>query len=124
MKQLHEILGLTPDKLEKFMLDLYIEWCNRWSPNLRGFQNMLANTAISNFFNANIQRQTAKFLEVANTASQHLSTKAMFTMYMEYLEHGALNKRPMLDEIHRAKQTALQYSAPLKLTLISHLNIN
>lgn len=124
---LYEVLNMSKQAFDDMQLRLFMAWCERWSPNAKGFQIMCANTAISNFYSHHVAKQTDKFMKTVDAMNQSgvpLEPEDMARLYHNYMEHGVWNIRPNLDEITRAKNSATHYDPKLHLIIYNQLNAN
>ena len=127
MEKLKLMFNLSDQQLDDLLMTYYMDWWVRHTFNPKALQVIMANRAVSSWYNHRLKKQTEKFLGVAQGMEYTgalLDPKAMLNLYEEYLEHGLWKFHPDLDEVRSSRPLKPVYNPRLQLIIYDHLNIN
>lgn len=81
-KQPHQYLGLTQEQYENDCFLQYMRWCQNLAKNHKvEFQSLLANTAMSNYYNVQFQELEHSFKVVAQRLDGLVDYEIMLRNY-------------------------------------------
>ncbi|RWX03394.1 hypothetical protein [Flavobacterium cerinum] len=126
MKPIHEILGITKDQHNKYMLDLWKNWAESNAGTTRQWQKILGSSAINRWFLNELSiiettfRNKVQRFEGSNTVTVVDHRKCFNGLVTELFQHFP---KPLLDEISKDHFGAVEMKYG-EVTIFTSLNLN
>lgn len=125
-RRLKDVMGYTTDQVEELTMFYWMEWVNHNTTSVQGFQALLCNAPVKNWYNAQAKTQLKKFMTIANSM-EACGTQVNKQIYLTLLDNymrTLLKLKPPIDNLPFKVQLKTISDSRLKIHLYTQLNNN